>query len=99
MPEQARRYTGRKGKTPPPSEGERETANGRGYGYRWQRARAVYLKANPLCVECGKAGHVEEATTVDHIRPHRGNYSLFWDHTNWQALCTSCHNRKTGKGK
>jgi 5-methylcytosine-specific restriction endonuclease McrA len=27
------------------------------------------------------------ATIVDHIKPHRGDQNLFWDQTNWQALC------------
>nr|WP_246414712.1 HNH endonuclease signature motif containing protein [Yoonia ponticola] len=34
-----------------------------------------------------------KATTVDHIKPHRGDKVLFWDKNNWQSLCTSCHNR------
>ncbi|MFC3169415.1 HNH endonuclease signature motif containing protein [Paracoccus fontiphilus] len=34
-----------------------------------------------------------EATLVDHITPHRGNQALFWKRSNWQALCTPCHNR------
>ncbi|WP_189426952.1 HNH endonuclease [Devosia pacifica] len=28
----------------------------------------------------------------DHITPHRGDDQLFWDRTNWQALCAHCHN-------
>jgi 5-methylcytosine-specific restriction endonuclease McrA len=28
---------------------------------------------------------------VDHIRPHRGDLSLFWDEANLQALCKRCH--------
>ena len=35
------------------------------------------------------------ATDVDHIVPHRGDMSLFWDVNNWQALCHECHARKT----
>jgi 5-methylcytosine-specific restriction protein A len=37
------------------------------------------------------------ATTVDHIRPHRGDYDLMWDESNWQSLCTWHHNVKTAK--
>lgn len=35
------------------------------------------------------------ATVVDHIIPHRGDQKLFWDRSNWQALCKSCHDSKT----
>jgi 5-methylcytosine-specific restriction protein A len=34
---------------------------------------------------------------VDHIVPHRGREQLFWDESNWQALCKACHDRKTGE--
>jgi len=32
-------------------------------------------------------GIIKPATDVDHVIPHRGNRSLFWDEENWQALC------------
>lgn len=31
------------------------------------------------------------STVVDHVIPHRGDDVLFWDESNWQALCKSCH--------
>ncbi|WP_330848890.1 HNH endonuclease [Mangrovicoccus ximenensis] len=34
------------------------------------------------------------AQVVDHIQPHRGDQSLFWDVSNWQALCKCCHDRE-----
>tara|TARA_R100000365_G_C2667270_1_gene17885 strand:+ start:60 stop:410 length:351 start_codon:yes stop_codon:yes gene_type:complete len=65
----------------------RPTARQRGYNTEWQKARAAYLIAHPYCVRCGKpAGH------VDHITPHKGDDRLFWDRTNWQALCAHHHN-------
>ena len=45
-----------------------------------------------------KQGNLTPATVVDHIIPHRGDMKLFWDESNWQALCESCHNHKTGSG-
>lgn len=51
-----------------------------------------FLMANPLCNHCGGV-----ATVVDHIKAHKGDKTLFWDVTNWQSLCESCHNRKTAK--
>lgn len=65
-----------------------------GYSYRWQKARARYLLAHPLCVRCEPA-RITLATVVDHIVPHKGNEVLFWDETNWQALCKRHHDLKT----
>lgn len=72
----------------------------RGYGAAWQRARKRYLRAHPLCVECEAEGKTVEATVVDHIIPHRGNQELFWDEEgNWQPLCKTHHDQKTGRGE
>ena len=35
------------------------------------------------------------AREVDHIEPHKGDDTLFWDQDNWQPLCKPCHSRKT----
>jgi len=83
-------------------EGDRQkrgTASSRGYGSRWRRASRLYLKKNPLCAECLKGGKVIPAEVVDHIVPHRGDYKLFWDESNWQGLCITHHNRKINKEK
>lgn len=32
---------------------------------------------------------------MDHIVPHKGDMTLFWDRNNWQSLCSACHKRKT----
>lgn len=77
----------------------------KGYGYRWQKARDVWLAEHSTCVECRKHGRVERATVVDHIKPHRLGFALesgdaaaisaarklFWDRSNWQSLCKLCH--------
>jgi 5-methylcytosine-specific restriction enzyme A len=65
----------------------RPSARERGYNHEWRNARATYLTAHPYCRMCGNP-----ATTVDHIIPHCGDRSLFWNRSNWQPLCTSCHN-------
>ena len=74
---------------------EQRSANPRGYDHRWNKARKRYLVTHPLCAECLKRGRYVKATDVDHIVPHRGDKILFWDESNWQALCHSCHSRKT----
>lgn len=56
------------------------------YDWRWQQARAAYLAEHPACARCGKPAQV-----VDHVRPHRGSPTVFWDRANWQPLCKRCH--------
>lgn len=99
MPQRPPTYRPPGPKRTPPSEAARGTAAERGYGSRWQQARLSFLAANPLCVECKAAGVITEATTVDHVIPHRGDQSLFWDVNNWQSLCTHHHAVKSGKGQ
>jgi len=74
---------------------ERGTSTQRGYGYRWQKARVAYLLKHPLCVRHEELGKVAVATVVDHKVPHKGDMVLFWDSSNWQALCKECHDYKT----
>ncbi|WP_301171043.1 HNH endonuclease [Brevibacillus nitrificans] len=74
---------------------DRGSAAQRGYDARWRKAREAFLRVHPLCIHCLKDGKVMAATVVDHIKPHKGNRILFWDRSNWQALCASCHSKKT----
>jgi 5-methylcytosine-specific restriction protein A len=76
---------------------QRPSAACRGYGPRWRRARAAYLRHHPLCVPCREAGRLVRATVVDHVVPHRGDQKLFWDEANWAALCKRCHDAKTAR--
>ncbi|MBX9745885.1 MAG: HNH endonuclease [Hyphomonadaceae bacterium] len=76
----------------------RPNANQRGYTYSWSAARALFLAEFPLCRHCLDIGVVRAATVVDHIDPHRGDKRKFWRRANWQSLCETCHNRKTGSG-
>jgi len=74
-----------------------KTAAQRGYSYKWQKARAGFLRHNPLCVHCQTNNRLTLAKVVDHIIDHKGDKGLFWDRDNWQPLCTRCHNIKTAK--
>ena len=60
----------------------------------WGR-RAQTMQRDPLCVVCLQHGRVEPTTDVDHVIPHGGDADLFWDPTNLQGLCHSCHSSKT----
>jgi 5-methylcytosine-specific restriction protein A len=73
----------------------RGTASERGYTARWARYRKAYLSLHPLCAVCERDGKLVAATVVDHIQPHKGDYSLMWDASNHQGLCVYHHNRKT----
>ena len=65
----------------------RPNAAKRGYGGKWRAARVTFLAANPKCVRCGSSAEV-----VNHIVAHRGDLKLFWRRSNWEAVCTRCHN-------
>ncbi|MBA7611103.1 hypothetical protein ES703_18319 [subsurface metagenome] len=57
------------------------------YNYLWQKIRKMFLRRNPLCVECLKEGRITPTTVVDHIEPHKGDYDKFWNKDNLQSLC------------
>jgi 5-methylcytosine-specific restriction protein A len=66
------------------------------YGYRWAKARTLWLLHNPVCVCGGKApGCNGEARVVDHDPPHRGDHDAFWNVATWRGMSKVCHDRKT----
>jgi len=74
------------------------------YGSRlWQALRKQQLALQPLCVMCEALGVVKASEVVDHIKPHRGDKTLFFNVNNLQSLCKQCHDshkqrlEKTGK--
>jgi len=69
----------------------RGSARSRGYGARWEAARAVFLAEHPLCLGCEAMGRVVPTVIVDHVVPHRGDEALFWDEGNWQPVCEWHH--------
>ena len=80
---------------------DRPNSTQRGYGHKWQQARAGYLRKHPICTDPFgyHGGRPTPATVVDHIEPHKGDMELFWDfENNVQSLCAACHNTKTAKG-
>lgn len=76
---------------------QRENSTQRGYTYKWQKARKLFIADNPLCIDCLAEGKLIRTDEVDHIIPHKGDASLFWDRTNWRALCKSHHSAKTAR--
>lgn len=74
---------------------DRPSSAKRGYNSKWRKLSKQYLRKHPMCVRCMAEGRYVPATVVDHIIPHRGDKNLFWNESNWQALCKPCHDRKT----
>lgn len=70
----------------------RGTFTQRNYPAEWKRYRLAYLQEHPFCVKCGRP-----STDVDHIKPvvNGAQDPNFWNPSNHQALCHSCHSRKT----
>lgn len=63
----------------------RGTSAQRGYGPRWQKIRARYIKAHPVCERCQRA----QSVLVHHIVRKRDGGTD--DPDNLLALCRSCH--------
>jgi 5-methylcytosine-specific restriction protein A len=68
----------------------RGSSTARGYDRQWRKLRAEFLKRFPFCRLCMRS----RAVLVDHIRPKAQGGTD--DERNLQALCTRCHNIKTG---
>jgi 5-methylcytosine-specific restriction protein A len=64
---------------------------------RWRALRAQVLREAAYC--CAECKQVVAALEVDHRVRHGGDPRLFWDRANVQALCRSCHSRKTQRGE
>ncbi len=63
---------------------------------RWRTRRARQLQDEPLCRTCQRLGRTTAATVADHIIPHRGDVTLFFEGA-LQSLCDEepfrCHSR------
>lgn len=71
----------------------RPSARQRGYGTKWETARATFLAAHPRCERDLGNGRLCNApsSVVHHVTPHKGNRKLFWSRRNWSARCKACH--------
>ena len=65
---------------------------------RWQRLREKVLRdQHHVCAWRERRPETcrLQAVEVDHIIRHQGDRSLFYDRSNLQGLCKSCHAAKT----
>jgi 5-methylcytosine-specific restriction enzyme A len=67
----------------------------RGTNIRPGLRQQVLLDQAYACAACGQ---VQQQLEVDHIQKHDGHSALFWNRENLQALCSTCHARKTRRG-
>ena len=63
---------------------------------QWRAVRAAFLRQYPVCGVCAARGRVVAAVVVDHVVPVKDGGARF-DVANLQALCVTCHNRKTAQ--
>ena len=71
--------------------------------WHWMYSTKVWTKGlrpgqllrEPFCRECAAEGKRVRAVAADHIKPHRGDWSLFTDLDNLQSLCKHHHDAKT----
>lgn len=59
--------------------------------------RPTQLLREPFCRECARQGVRTWATVVDHVEPHRGDWTKFIDRGNLQSLCKHHHDQKTAR--
>lgn len=79
-----------------PQPSPRPSSSSMGYDRRWRRLRSWFLARHPLCEHCKREGRLEPANEVDHITPLRWGGARL-DQNNLQALCKSCHSKKTAR--
>jgi 5-methylcytosine-specific restriction protein A len=63
---------------------------------QWRVVRAAFLREHPLCGLCSARGGLIPARVVDHVVPVKDGGTRYLA-SNLQALCVSCHNRKTAR--
>lgn len=77
----------------PKDKGWRSTGDKRYDSREWRSLTKLVRSEEPFCRECQKKGVTTLAKVTDHIQAVRlgGN---FWERSNLQPLCESCHNGK-----
>tara|TARA_R100000664_G_C2677896_1_gene87154 strand:+ start:280 stop:618 length:339 start_codon:yes stop_codon:yes gene_type:complete len=66
---------------------------------RWRALRNFFIQKNPLCAQCERDGvGPVGAQVIDHIKPiSQFGMGVATDIKNLQALCHTCHNKKSGR--
>ena len=56
----------------------------------WHRRARRQLQCEPLCAMCLSEGRIVAARIADHVEPHKGDPTKFWN-GKLQSLCSHCH--------
>ena len=56
----------------------------------WQHLRLAQLRTHYLCRFCEAMGRITPAKVADHVVPHRGDHTMFFE-GELQSLCQTCH--------
>ena len=67
----------------------RGSSRDRGYDYKWEKARARWIRLHPLCEECLTNDIVHIAEEVHHIRGIENDP----EHQDLMSLCRACHDK------
>ena len=65
----------------------------------WKSIRRHRLAEEPQCRQCAIEGRTVAASYVDHIKPHLGQWLLFFKYENTQSLCAHHHNMRKQQEK
>lgn len=63
-------------------------------GRSYQARMRLFRQANPLCAQCKRERKLTPSACVDHIKAIQDGGQVY-DPANLQALCDSCHSKKT----
>jgi hypothetical protein len=66
---------------------------------KYRRAMGRLCESQRLIVKAVCVDGATMTALAGDIISHRGDKRLFWDRKNWQSLCETCHNKKTGSGQ
>jgi 5-methylcytosine-specific restriction protein A len=61
----------------------------------WRQLTAQVKLEQPLCVMCAVNDIDTPTKEIDHIIPTRVNKALWFERSNLQGLCKSCHSTKS----
>ena len=70
----------------------RGSSRERGYTAAWDHASRGHRAHHPFCQYCALVDEVKACDLTDHLYPHRGDQTLFWNKTYWVSACNDCHN-------
>jgi hypothetical protein len=69
----------------------RAGARDRGYDSSWDRTVLLFTSTHPFCLGCQAVGVKTATECIDHVEPHLGDRTRFWNKAMWQPACRWHH--------